>query len=130
MKAKTILVLFALILGSNLLYAQSIPPWINGGKPWWTGRPPGVVPPVANTPRPPAIIKHWVQKNIGSGSYIILEDGSLWAIDPLDKIDAMLWLPISSIIVVESTTGSPGYDYLLINTDDKEKAHAKFIRKT
>jgi len=70
---------------------------------------------------------HWIQKNIDSGTFITLEDGSLWKIDPLDKIDAMLWLPISNITVTESTTGSPGYDYLLINTDDGEKAHAKYM---
>jgi len=70
---------------------------------------------------------HWIKKNVDSGTYIILEDGSLWQIDPLDKIDAMLWLPISNIIVVESSSGSPGYDYLLINTDDGEKAHAKYM---
>jgi len=66
---------------------------------------------------------------MNGGSFIVLEDNSLWQIDPLDKIQAMLWLPISSIIVVKSTTGSPGYDYLLINTDDREKAHARFIGK-
>jgi hypothetical protein len=118
MKLKIILLL---LLGANLVFAQTIPPWINGGQPWWTGRPPVV--------RPTAIIKHWIKKNIYSGAYILLEDGSLWQIDPIDKLDAMLWLPISNIIVVESTTGSPGFDYLLINTDDKEKAHAKFIGK-
>lgn len=82
------------------------------------------------TPGTPAIVKHWIKKNIDSGAYILLEDGSLWQIDPFDKVDAMLWLPISTIIVVKSTTGSPGYDYLLINIDDKEKAHAKFMGKT
>ena len=70
---------------------------------------------------------HWVQKNVDSGTYMILEDGSLWHIDPIDKIDAMLWLPISNITVTESSSGSPGYDYLLINTDDGEKAHAKYM---
>ena len=70
---------------------------------------------------------HWIQKNIDSGTFITLEDGSLWKIDPLDKIDAMLWLAISNITVTESTTGSPGYNYLLINTDDGEKAHAKYM---
>ena len=69
---------------------------------------------------------HWVKKNVDGGTYMILEDGSLWQIDPIDKIDAMLWLPISNITVTESTSVSPGYDYLLINTDDGEKAHAKY----
>lgn len=71
--------------------------------------------------------KHWVKKNIDGGTYIVLEDGTLWAIDPFDKIDAMLWLPISNITVIESSSGSPSYDYLLINTDDGEKAHAKYM---
>jgi hypothetical protein len=70
---------------------------------------------------------HWIQENIDSGKLIILEDGSIWEIDPLEQIDAMLWLPISEITVVTSGSGSPGYEYLLINTDDNEKAHAKLI---
>lgn len=70
---------------------------------------------------------HWIQKNVDSGTYIILEDGSLWKIDPLDKIDAMLWLPISNIAVIESSSGALGFDYLLINIDDGEKAHAKYM---
>jgi len=73
---------------------------------------------------------HWVTQNVDMGTFIILEDGSLWEIDPFDKIDAMLWLPISDITVIQSSSGSPGYDYLLINTDDGEKAHAKYVGKT
>lgn len=78
---------------------------------------------------PSSAAKHWISKNIDNGEFILLEDNSLWQIDPLDKIDAMLWLPISNISIVESNTGSPGYDYLLINTDDGEKVHAKYIGK-
>ena len=70
---------------------------------------------------------HWVRKNVNSGTYIILEDGSLWKIDPINKIDAMLWLPISSVTVLKSSSGSRGYNYLLINTDDGEEAHAKYM---
>lgn len=70
---------------------------------------------------------HWIQENIDSGSMVVLEDGSIWKIDPLDKIEAMLWLPISNITIIRSNDGSPGYDYLLINTDDGEKAHAKYL---
>lgn len=70
---------------------------------------------------------HWVKKNVDSGTYMILEDGSLWKIDPFDKFNTMSWFPASSIIVTESSSGSPGYDYLLINTDDGENAHAKYM---
>jgi hypothetical protein len=72
---------------------------------------------------------HWIQKNVESGKYIILEDGSIWEIDPLEKIDSMLWLPISEITVIESSSGSPGFNYLLINTDDGGEAHAKYKGK-
>ena len=72
---------------------------------------------------------HWISKNIERGTYILLEDRSLWQIDPLDKINATLWLAISSITVVESNAVSPRYNYLLINTDDGEKAHAKYLGK-
>jgi len=70
---------------------------------------------------------HWIKKNIDSGLMIVLEDGSIWQIDPLDKIETMLWLHISNITIVTSNNGSPGYDYLLINTDDGKKAHAKYL---
>lgn len=70
---------------------------------------------------------HWVMENVNSGTYMILEDGSLWKIDPIDKIDAMLWLPVSEITVLKSRRGSPGYNYLLVNTDDGEQAHAKYM---
>ena len=30
---------------------------------------------------------HWIDKNIGRGEFIVLEDGSLWEIDRLDRVD-------------------------------------------
>ena len=72
---------------------------------------------------------HWVKNNINSGSFIVLEDNSLWQIDPLSRLDATLWLAMSGIRVVQSNRGSPGYNYLLINTSGGESAHAKFIGK-
>lgn len=72
-------------------------------------------------------IGHWVKKNVDSGTYMILEDGSFWKIDPIVKIEAMLWLPVSEITVLKSKRGSPGYNYLLINIDDGEQAHAKYM---
>ena len=65
---------------------------------------------------------HWISDNIDNGSYILLEDGSLWEIDSLDTIDTSLWLSISNITVIDN-----GYNYILINTDDGEKAEAKFL---
>ncbi len=70
---------------------------------------------------------HWIKQNIGRGEFILLEDGSLWGIDPFDRLDATLWLTITSITVLKSSKGSPGYGYLLVNTDDGERAHAKYM---
>ena len=65
---------------------------------------------------------HWISKNIDSGAFIKLEDGSLWEISPIDKINSMLWLPISNITIIESK--NPLYPYLLVN-DDGTKVEAK-----
>ena len=72
---------------------------------------------------------HWILENIDAGSMMVLEDTSVWEIDPLDKISelTLLWLPTSEITIVTSNSGSPGYDYLLINADDGGKPHAKFL---
>jgi len=70
---------------------------------------------------------HWIKDNIDSGNLLLLEDGSLWKIDPIETANAMLWLPISDVMIIESTDGSPGYDYLIICIDDSEKAHAKYM---
>ena len=69
--------------------------------------------------------RHWVSKNIDSGKFIKLEDGSLWEISPIDKINSMLWLPISNITVIESK--NPYYPYTLINTDEGTKVEAKLL---
>ena len=39
----------------------------------------------------------------------------------------MLWLPVSEITVLNSKHSSPGYNYLIVNTDDGEQAHAKYM---
>ena len=70
---------------------------------------------------------HWVKKNVNSGTFMIFEDGSFWNIDTIDNIDAMLWLPVSEITVLNSRHSSPGYNYLIVNTDDGEQAHAKYM---
>ena len=64
---------------------------------------------------------HWIEKKTSDGSIIILEDGSTWEIDPIDRIDTALWLVTENIIVCED-------DGVLINTDSNaEKVGAKQI---
>jgi hypothetical protein len=65
---------------------------------------------------------HWIKSKSSDGGIITLEDGSVWQIDSFDRIDTRLWLPITNITVAESDGG-----YLLINTDDRQKAHAKLL---
>ncbi len=52
-----------------------------------------------------------------------LEDGSRWLVDPMDRIDTMLWLPTTEITVLESRGGN----YLLVNTDDGERAAMRYL---
>lgn len=62
---------------------------------------------------------HWVQSVSGDGTIVILEDGSVWQVDPVDAIDSMLWLPTTEIVACDDK---------LINTDDGEKVDAIRIR--
>lgn len=68
---------------------------------------------------------HWVREKIGRGEYIILEDGSLWEISRLDRIDTALWLTTESIVVLENSSGL--LPYKLINTDTEDVVEAKYL---
>jgi hypothetical protein len=65
---------------------------------------------------------HWIEEVTSDGGVIILEDDSVWSVSALDQVETSLWLPISNVMVVDGS--DPGYPYLLINTDDGEKAEA------
>lgn len=67
---------------------------------------------------------HWLKSNIDNGKYLSLEDGTMYEVEPGDRIDASLWLPFSSLIIIDE---GGLYDYLIINTDDDEKVHAKKV---
>ena len=70
---------------------------------------------------------HWVSKKIDGGRFIKLEDGSLWEISSIDRINTMLWLVTEEITVIES--GNPLYPYKLINSDSGDTAEAKLISR-
>lgn len=70
---------------------------------------------------------HWIKSNIERGQIIVLEDGSMWEVDRRDRTNSMLWLSTESVAVVEGKNGGPGYDYLLVNSDSKDSAHAKYL---
>ncbi|MDX9834326.1 MAG: hypothetical protein RBT36_03830 [Desulfobulbus sp.] len=62
---------------------------------------------------------HWIESVTSDGRIVILEDGSVWEVDPIDRIDSMLWLPVSEIVACDDK---------LINTDDGETVDALRIR--
>jgi hypothetical protein len=67
--------------------------------------------------------RHWVKERIDRGAYIKLEDGSLWQVSPLDKLNTMLWLPTDDVIVIEGS--NPLYPYKLVG--ERDAAEAKLV---
>jgi hypothetical protein len=72
---------------------------------------------------------HWVRSKADNGGIIILEDGSMWEINSLDRINTVLWLPVTNVTILKATMPVGDYKYSLINTDDGEKALAKYLGK-
>lgn len=62
---------------------------------------------------------HWIESVSSDGRIVILEDGSVWEVDAVDRIDSMLWLPVTEIVACDDK---------LINTDDGETVDAVRIR--
>jgi hypothetical protein len=69
---------------------------------------------------------HWISTN-GEGKIITLEDGSMWQINSIDQVDTVLWLPVTDITVIADPNPIGDYKYILVNKDDGEKAHAKYL---
>ena len=71
--------------------------------------------------------EHYIDANYNGGSMIVLEDGSMWEIDPVDQMISASWL-FNAVITVRSTNGGK-YDYVLSNSDDGKDVHANFLGK-
>jgi hypothetical protein len=72
---------------------------------------------------------HWIKSKADNGGIIILEDGSMWEINSFDHIYTALWLPITNVTILKSSSPVGDFKYTLLNTDDGEKALAKFLGK-
>lgn len=70
---------------------------------------------------------HWIKSKADNGTIVVLEDGSMWRINSLDRIYTALWLPISNVAVLRADSAVGEYKYALVNTDDGEKALAKYL---
>lgn len=42
---------------------------------------------------------HWISSVSNNGKIVVLEDGSVWQIDDVDKIESMLWLPTENVLI-------------------------------
>lgn len=61
------------------------------------------------------------------GVILILEDGSIWMVDSVDRVDSSLWLATEDVIVIEARQKVGDYRYTLINADQKEKVLARYV---
>jgi hypothetical protein len=71
---------------------------------------------------------HSIETIADSGGVIVLDDESVWGIQAVDRVDSGVWLE-SADVMVKRTNEDPNYPYLLINTDEHETAHAKYMGK-
>ena len=62
---------------------------------------------------------HWIDKVSDDGGIVILEDGSVWLIDPVDRATTITWTEIDDVAACVDR---------LINTDEREVARARQIR--
>ena len=57
-----------------------------------------------------------IQSVNGDGAVIELGNGSVWLVDPIDRIDTALWLPADDVMLVDTTKCG---DTTMINTDEQ-----------
>jgi hypothetical protein len=69
--------------------------------------------------------EHHIQRNYSNGSTIVLDNGSMWDIDPVDVIVSALW--DNNAIIIVSTSNGGKYDYLLSNSDDSKSVRANYL---
>jgi len=68
-----------------------------------------------------------IEEKTDDGTILILEDDSIWLVESPDRVDSGIWLATDDVIVSRSKSGVAGYDYQILNLDDKESVRAKFF---
>jgi len=71
---------------------------------------------------------HSIEEISDSGRVIILDDDSVWGVDSADSVDSSVWTAADDVLIVK-TDDEPSHPYLLINKDEKETVHAKYMGK-
>jgi len=69
--------------------------------------------------------EHYVDGNYNGGGTLVLDNGSMWEIDPVDKLVTALWK--NEAVITISTSNGGKYDYLLSNSEDGKEVHANFL---
>lgn len=81
--------------------------------------------------RPPSLTStcygkgHWIDSVIGDGEFILLEDGLLWQVSPLERTDTVLWLAVDDILIVDGNDLM--FSCRLVNTSEREVADARRV---
>jgi len=63
---------------------------------------------------------HWISSVSNGGEIIVLEDGSVWQVDSIDRIDTSLWLPTENVVICDES--------IMINTDNGEKVNVTRLK--
>jgi hypothetical protein len=69
---------------------------------------------------------HWISDKSEHGALIVLEDGTVWAVDPVDRVKTSIWLTVDHVALVKSPS-TPKYPVLMIDEREEERVHVKYI---
>jgi hypothetical protein len=69
-------------------------------------------------------LKHWIAKLNGGGNVVVLEDGSVWDIDPAYRSRTMVWAISQEIEVMAGV--NPQYPYQLSNAVTSEVVNGRY----
>lgn len=71
--------------------------------------------------------KHWIADKGENGTVIVLEDGSVWAVDAVDQVKVSVWLQVDKVMIVKSPS-TPLYPYLMLDKEhDDDRVHVKYL---
>lgn len=70
---------------------------------------------------------HFIKENRDHGHFLLLEDKSLWEIDPRSRYRTAEWQELEGISV-RFADGEPPYAYELSNVDRDEGVTARWVR--
>jgi hypothetical protein len=73
---------------------------------------------------------HSIRSNINGGAFIALDDGTMWEIAPGDRPRTVVWRVGSDVLVRRTSTPTDGFEYLLIGSDGRAGAAARFRGRT